>query len=171
MTSESTPENPEKPLTLLRLGNQGETFLALEVLGYEFPEMTAEMRMYDGNWLNIRISAHIPAVGGWKVVCPCLQIHELERLGDWLGQAIDTGAAPPEPEFLEPDLAFELDWDAGAGDWSFIVRLASSAVAAAPRSVGEVGIDLAVTDSGLQEICDNIRAILTIWPSRSRLLI
>lgn len=84
------------------IGQEGEKF-RLDVVGYEFPEITEDE--WDSEWLIVAGEVSC-ARGRWKFRDPCLLTMELEALASWLGE-LQAGGAEPELVFIEPNLRFK----------------------------------------------------------------
>jgi hypothetical protein len=84
----------------MRLEQDADRFVVLEVVAYEFGQASGEK--WDDNWLVVR--GHVVADGlRWHFREPCLLTDEASRLGRWLRRVAREDV--PAVDFLEPNLA------------------------------------------------------------------
>lgn len=100
----------------MKLTGESHTSFALQVVGYQFPEL--ENDDYDSNWLNVRIDVSHPK-GSWTATDPSLLTYEFRQLEDWLGAIAKNPANPSDIDFIEPNLKFQYRVD----DDSRILRI------------------------------------------------
>jgi hypothetical protein len=83
----------------------------LDIAGYQFPDIADEQ--WDSNWLNITTTATVDH-RSWTSHHPSLLTMEIEELAWWLEAVADARAIDSQLEFMEPNLAFQLDEISGA---------------------------------------------------------
>ena len=147
------------------IGQEGDEF-RLQVVGYEFPEITEDE--WDSEWLIVAGEVSC-ARGRWSFRDPCLLTFELEALATWLAD-LRVGGARPELDFIEPNLRFKYleRFERGAVSVAFSEeasppwakddeRYGDGYALTFPLSLN----DLAVASAALQ-------GMLLTWPTRSR---
>jgi hypothetical protein len=80
---------------------------ALEIVGYEFPDLEDDRFGWDSNWLRIRIEVTTER-GSWTSIDPSLLTTDVALLADWLDAAETGREADRLCWFVEPSLSFEL---------------------------------------------------------------
>lgn len=145
-------------------GNSGDAF-ELDVVGYEFPEITEGG---DSNWLNVRVKGTAQS-RSWTATDPCLETGEVAELADWFEAVLAGKERDKKLEFLEPNLSFELT---GRDDDRFRIRVwievGSRPSWAKSDLAGECDlyIDLDTTIAELQAASRSLREQLERWPPR-----
>lgn len=156
---------PTEGFPLLNLDDGHGATLQLSVLDYQYPELTAGMHEYDSDWLRILIKGTTAAGDQWQVVDPCLQTTELDAIHAWLTHAVESGAAGQAPDFIEPELRFELHKE----DHVWLLNVLLSHAAAPPALHTGSGLELHfyISDEKIKEIQSNIHLILQQYPGHS----
>jgi hypothetical protein len=93
--------------TMRLVGANGDQ-VELDIAGYQFPDIADEQ--WDSNWLNITTTATVDH----RSCDPSLLTMEVEELARWLESVADGKEVDRELEFMEPNLAFQLDEISGA---------------------------------------------------------
>jgi hypothetical protein len=150
---------------MLLVGSNGTRF-ELEIVGYQFPEL--EDDPWDANWLMIRIAV-VSADGAWTSTDPSLLTSDVEGLALWLDAVSEFRATYQRVQFLEPNLAFELQSESPRG---LAVRVLFEQESRPPWARPDPPssaffVDLALPHEAVREAAEALRLQLVAFPPRA----
>lgn len=148
----------------MRLDDGKGTRLALDVVGYQFPEIRDHDT--DSNWLMIAADVETP-VGSWKALHACLLTWEVGWLAMWLDNVASGKRQSHDDYFLEPNLEFE---HRGTTEGGATLRVLFSHGLRPPwleRAYEEQVVDLTVSPAQLRQAAASLRDDLNRFPPRA----
>lgn len=135
--------------------------LAIEFMGYEFPEVEGDE--YDSNGLAVRYSGQL-AGEGFLLEEPNLYTFEVEHLIDWLRKHASGEDAESVFEFYEPWIRMMCEGQERRGKAKLVVVLTQCDEGARFR---EFRFQKQVTRSELGELADQFERELRRFPTRA----
>lgn len=159
---------------------EGKVSLRLDVVDYQFPELTDQK--WDSDWLFLRLRLecgdHV-----WERIDPSVMTFDLQHLADWLAEAADHSEIfaawrherlTTRMFFTEPNLSFEvLNGHPSGLPISLRVYLAAEYLPPfaelldhVAEEVDEVWIDFGVNEGELRELVQALAESLAEFPIR-----
>lgn len=136
----------------------GNSWLKLRVLGYEFPDAT---NVDDANWLIIRGEC---SLGGrqWTFNDPCLETWDLLRLATWLEAISDGDISQLFCQFTEPNLELQV---VGENALRIIFSLESAPITNFRASERQRRFDMPISPD-LVHIAKSLRSQSSFFPPK-----
>ena len=123
---------------------------------------------WDSNWLNITTTATVDH-RSWTSRHPSLLTMEVEELARWLEAVADAKAVDHELEFMEPNLAFQMDEISGAAIHLRVWFECESRPSWKPSPVAharDLAATLSLTATELRRAAEDLRRQLARFPTR-----
>jgi hypothetical protein len=157
---------PGRTMRTMRLVGANGDQVELDIAGYQFPDIADEQ--WDSNWLNITTTATVDH-RSWTSRDPSLLTMEVEELARWLEAVADGKEVDRELEFMEPNLAFQLDGISGAEIHLRVWFECESRPVWKPNPVADardLAATLSVTATELGRAAEDLRGQLERFPTR-----
>jgi hypothetical protein len=138
----------------------------LTIVGYQFPEIRDDP--WDSNWVVIETTATVDGQS-WTSRDPCLVTFEVEQLADWVEALGNERLVESELDFMEPNLAFELEGVAGdlvrIRIW-FECEARPAWKGKAPVRARDFAACIAVPSKALLDATEDLKLQLAKYPTR-----
>ncbi|CAG0994973.1 hypothetical protein ANAEL_02530 [Anaerolineales bacterium] len=150
---------------MLQINSSTDTSFKLEILGYEFPNITDNY--WDSNWLSIQIDVTY-SKGNWTAVDSSLTTFEVEELATWLEAVHSKTNKLSSWSFVEPCLEFQIRKQNRVKVLMIYFELEMLPKWVESKGIGfrSFGIEIPISEIDLLQVAKELRLELDKFPQR-----